>query len=274
MGNKAELGPDLETDSILKWVGIGMILLIVAALLGITLHRGGDEGEAEGVDSDATAVAVVGQEKEAVKALVRDYLATETKTERLEFVRRREVVGPLMDQYYAEIEPFPLKALWESDPQPRSIEGYTFWTVTVTTPEGDENLLVEQLDDSFKVDWETQVGWNPMPPREYLRERPAGDLDFRVKASPDDYYNGRFADQGKWLVVKLRFLQSSEVIFGYIERTSPDYHDLFRLVDQGDKDAPVPLILTLEWPGGELAEGQLPQVQIKKLVSGHWLILE
>jgi hypothetical protein len=47
-GAKTEVGADLETDSIVKWVGVGIILLIVAALVGITLRRGHNDDEEAG----------------------------------------------------------------------------------------------------------------------------------------------------------------------------------------------------------------------------------
>ena len=267
----AQSASDIETDSILKWVGVGIMMLMIAAVIGITLHRGGGGKDDEG-PKGLTPAQILDQERDAVREIVRDYMATGSIAERLRLVRRVEAVGPLMEKFYAEYDLYPLKVWSYEQVEPVSVDGVPFWRVVINTPEGREELRVEQLQRGFKVDWETHVGLNPMRPDDYLRKKPEGELDFRVFVSPDDYYNGVFSDQDKYLVAKLEFANSGAILFGYIERNSPGFSEFLELVDGG---AAVPMILTLEWPGGARgADAQLPQVHIRRMVAGRWLILD
>ena len=273
---KGESAAQIETDSILKWVGIGLILLLVAAAIGLTLHKGNKDRAGESA-AEPTAAELVALEEEAVKQAVRDYLASGSIEDRLKLVRRAELVRGLMENYYSEIDMYPLVA-WDCRVLKRSFGGIPFWSVVVNTPEGIEQLFVEQRGDEFKVDWETHVGLNPIEPVQYLRDRPPGVLDFRVYVSAvRDYYNlGSFANQEeKYLVAKLEFANSRKVVFGYIEKTSPDFTTFLDLVNSA-RGKPAQLVLGLEWPATEDqgAEDQHPQVHIRKLVARQWLIVD
>jgi hypothetical protein len=270
-GGKDDKMSETETDAILKWIGLVILILVIAGIVGVTLHnRAGVELQEE--SSGPSAAEKANQERELAKQIIGDYMAAADVSSRLKYVRRPETVKPLMEKYYLKNDIYPLK-VWNYDQvEPRSIDGWPFWYAVVSTPEGREIVLLEKIGDSFKVDWETHVGLNPMRPEDYLEERPAGKLDFRVYVSLDSYYNGPFADTEKYSSMKLEFANSGVVIFGYMEKTSPDYTKFFKLVDEG---AQVPLILSLEWPeGSEANQGRLPQVRIHGLVSARWLVVD
>jgi hypothetical protein len=109
-----------------------------------------------------------------------------------------------------------------------------------------------------------------MTPDDFVGERPKGEIDFRVYASPDDYYNGSFDDREKFLPAKLEFANSAVSLVGYIDKRSPDYT---RFLDLVDRQKQVPLILSLEWPPSGSA-GNPPQVRIKRVVAERWLLLD
>jgi hypothetical protein len=199
-------------------------------------------------------------------------LQTATVQSRLSYVRRPQAVEPLMEKYYDKHGIYPLTVLNFDRVEARSIDGRPFWYAVASTPESSEIVLLEKVGDEFKVDWETHVGLNPISPDEYVEKRPSGKMEFRVYVSPDDYYNGPFADSEKYLSAKLEFANSSVVLFGYLEKKSPDYTKFLKLVDQAKR---VALILSLEWPEPAADKSsRLSQVHIRELVAERWLFLD
>ena len=261
-----------ETDSILKWVGVGILVLVVAAIAGVTMFKKPGAEPGDDTPPEVTPAALVGQERDLAKEAVKAYMGSSTLSARLKHVRRPETVAPLMEAYFGENELYPLK-IWNFEQvEPRSIEGRPFWYAVVNTPEGREIVLLEKTSEGFKIDWETHVGLNPMVPEDYVRERPEGEKQFRVYVSPDEYYNGPFSDPEKYLSAKLEFANSGVTIFGYIEKISPDHSRFLKLVDRGEQ---VPLILSLEWPqGSEEDSRRLPQIHIRSLVAERWVLLD
>ncbi|MGI9242538.1 MAG: hypothetical protein ACR2RV_17200, partial [Verrucomicrobiales bacterium] len=178
----------------------------------------------------------------------------------------------LMEKHYAgrEMNPLEIWSYEHIDPHPN--DDVPFWYVVVHSPESREILLLEKTRDGFRVDWETHVGHNPLPPDAYVRERPAGKMNFRVYVSPDDYYAGKFDERGKLLSAKLEFANSSVNLVGYIERQSPDFSRFLKLVDQRKQ---VPMILSLEWPTDDgVGVSNPPQVKICELVAERWVIID
>ena len=275
-GEGRKLAPG-ETDSILKWVGLGILCLVMAAVGGVVLRKDRPAAVVETPElADESGLgAELAAEREQIKQIVAAYIGANTLEEKLKHVRRREAVEPQMREFYSKHELYPLKIWNYESVEPRSIRGWPFWQAEVVTPEGKETLIVEPVGDGFKIDWETHVGWNPMSTDEYLQARPREKMEFRVTVSGDDYYNGPFADSDTYYSAKLEFPDSSELIFGYIELNSPDFTKLFDLIGGGKK---VPLLLALEWPEGagdsNRAPGGLPQLKIAELVDTDWLIFE
>lgn len=268
-----------ETDSLIKWIGLVIVVLGIAALIGVISQRRSRAAEAADTAAAAEAAdapASLGQverDRDRAKALVRAYLGAPTVAARSDYVRRPEQVAPLMHQYYANRRPAPLEVLEFGPVEPHTIEGRPFWIAvakTPTKPEQGEILLLEKMDSGFKVDWETHVGYNPMSPEQYVEQRPAGKLDFRVYVSRDDYYNGGFEDSDKYLAAKLEFANSSVNLVGYIDKRSRDFSRFLSLVDLKNQ---VPLILALEWPAGDPG-GDPPQVRIQGLTAERWLLLD
>jgi len=271
-GKKKDLRDDVETlaetDSIFKWVGIAIFLIAIATIVGISLRKGKDDVE-ETNQIQLSAAEIYERDKKMVSDLAKEYLATTTLPDRLGLVRRTNIVQPFMEAYYSENEIYGLKVLNEEKAEPRwSIGGRPFWDVVVNTPEGKEMLIIEQDGQDFKVDWETHVGLNPMSPEDYVADRPTEAMEFRVFVTPDDYFNGAFSDKDKYLVAKIGFPNSNQVVFGYIDTTTPEISRFRELVD-GKRD--VKLFLKLQWPE-ETAENALPQVHIRELVMDRWLL--
>jgi hypothetical protein len=265
-----------ETDSLIKWIGVVIVALGIAAIIGVISQRRGRAtvaAEATAIPDVPAIIEQVERDRDRAKAVVRAYLGAPTVAARSEYVRRPEQVAPLMQQYYAERRPAPLEVLEFGPVDPQPLEGRAFWIAVAKTPakpERGEILLLEKVDSGFKVDWETHVGYNPMSPERYVKQRPAGKLDFRVYVSRDDYYNGDFDDSRKYLAAKLEFADSPVNLVGYIDKRSRDFSRFLNLVDLKKQ---VPLILTLEWPAGDPG-GDPPQVRIQGLAAESWLLLD
>ncbi|MFT4547544.1 MAG: hypothetical protein ACI8XO_003069 [Verrucomicrobiales bacterium] len=262
---------EAEADSIIKWVGLGIMLLVVGGIIGVTLHnrKAGDPP-----DESLSAIEEMSADRAHIKEVVKNYMEAKDPSARLAYVRRPDDVWPLMERYYEDNEIYVSKVNSFKLVEPLTIESMPFWSAVAEGSEGPEKLLLEKVGGDFKIDWETHVGFNPMRPEDFLKERPSGKHEFRVYVSPGNFYNPPFADS-KYQSAELGFPNSGVQIDGYIEKASEDHSSfltmVFREEATGQPKALVPLILELEWP--EETSG-LPQVKINKLVSEHWLVIE
>jgi len=260
-----------ETDSLIKWIGLAIMVVVVAAAVAlVTNWRPGASVEtAQPVEPSAAELLEL--DRQEVRSIAKQYLASSTVIGRLKHVRHAERVAPLMKAYDASRGLLPLETRSFDRVEPYPIDGLPFWYAVVNTPDSREILLLEKTDEGFMVDWETHVGHNPVSPDAYVRERPRGRLEFRVYVSPDDYYAGLFHDRGNFLAARLEFAESKVYLIGYIERKSADFSRFLKLVDQRKQ---VPLILSLEWPTDDgVGMSTPPQVKIEGLVAERWVIV-
>ncbi|MGI9244756.1 MAG: hypothetical protein ACR2RV_28390, partial [Verrucomicrobiales bacterium] len=88
-----------ETDSLIKWIGLAIIVIVVAAIGGLVFSQRAKEPAEQSAAS--TASDLLELDRREVKSLVKKYLATATVPDRLKFVRRAEHVAPLMEKHYA-----------------------------------------------------------------------------------------------------------------------------------------------------------------------------
>ncbi len=116
------------------------------------------------------------------------------------------------------------------------------------------------------LDWETAVGYRPMPLDEFKFSKPREGVEFRVKVKPADYYNFQFSDKEKYTCVELSYPGDAEFkLFGYIE-TGSDWSE--RLLTQLSSGKGPSLIVKLKYPEGEIRDDK--QVLIESIIEDTW----
>ncbi len=260
-----------ETDSLIKWIGLAIMVVVVAAAVALVANwrPGASLETAQPVGPSAAELLEL--DRQEVRSIAKQYLASSTVIGRLKHVRHAERVAPLMKAYYASRGLLRSKRMSCDRVEPYPIDGLPFWYAVVNTPDSREILLLEKTDEGFMVDWETHVGHNPMSPDAYVRERPRGRSEFRVYVSPDDYYAGR----SMTAEIFSQLSSSSPTVRCTSSATSSgslaDFSRFLKLVDQRKQ---VPLILSLDWPTDDgVGMSNPPQVKIESLVAERWVIL-
>jgi len=165
---------------------------------------------------------------------VRGYLAADSVPTMLPFIRHPDRVALLMGDYYKSHRKRGSKFQGIELQRVVSVGAGSFAYVMVATESGaSRHLLLEQIDaTTFKVDWECDVFYQPMPWREYLLKRPVRPMDMRVKVESDCFYGFAFRDAKRYQCYKLTSLDSDDYLFGYVERGSQVAKRIEELVSQ------------------------------------------
>ena len=177
---------------------------------------------------------------------VKGYLAAGSVDDMLAFVRHSERVGPLMDEYYKTHKRW--RRRFDRFEHIRAVSMGTksiVYVMAETKMGSKKNLFLEQLDDgSYRVDWESDVIYQPMPWQEYLTKRPLAPLDMRVKVQTDDFYGFAFRDSERYQCYKLTTVGSDDYLFGYVEigsRVALQMEDLLERLRTSEKATEVEL---------------------------------
>ena len=133
---------------------------------------------------------------------------------------------------------------------------------------GDRIFLVEQTRDSFKLDWETASGYQPMSLAEFRSTRPTDPVPFRVKFKPSDYYNFQFNDRDRYRAVEVSYPGIRDFSFvGYIDLSQPWAAGIVTQLDNGIAPS---AIAELEFPEGPVQDAE--QLVISKIIQLSWLL--
>jgi len=207
-------------------------------------------------------------EEAAAAAIVNGFLAAKTVEDRLPFVRHPEQVEPLMREWYASEE----KTIEWGDGvillrDKRVDQGrYLIRLAIEFVGIGSRIFVVEQAADSFKLDWETAVGYQVKPLAEFKAERPITAVEFRVKMKPSDYYNYAFSNRDRFRAVELSYPgQGDFKLTGYIDLNHDWAAPLIQRLDDGEAPS---LIVHLRYPSGELEDDS--QVEVVEVVADSW----
>lgn len=240
-----------------------------------------------------------------VESLAEKYLGAKTVEEKSAYVRSPKRVRPLMEDYYARTDleivkvtevldiesiglhtnPFnPLslgsisldRIIREKDLRDRvSLDKRPFFRLLVRSEDGGKiQLFVEQTpDDQLLFDWESEVSYLPMEPEDYLRQKPAKPMEFRVYARLDTFHSYEFRDTEKYLPLKLTFRDSDEYLFGYVDRRRMDPEDLKYFTEYMERDISQPkaLLLRLRFSHGTK---ERRSVLVEEVVSPYWVRLD
>lgn len=262
------------------FVLIGMA--IVAAVVWSLANLKESEVQAHSIRSETESVLAREEMEEAearelierIENTLRIYFDTTSVDMLARLVRHPERVKPLMVEYYARhpLAQSPMRSLRVLQPLTLGNRG-NFWMGSVMLADGRLVNLVIEIDAEGmpRIDWETQVCYQPMPWDDFARQRPTGrSMDFRVYAERDNFYSHEFADPEKWLCFRLTALESDETLFGYAAAGS----ETARLLTDATTHNPhgrTSLTLRLAIPPGLQSRRG---VVIEKVVCERWLLID
>ncbi len=133
-------------------------------------------------------------------------------------------------------------------------------------------LPIVDVHGEKKVDWGVLVGHSQLSLKDYLASPPATAFAVRARAEIVDYYNEPFADETRWLCVRLGDVFDENAVFGYIERRSPTAVNL--VAECPDSRSPIaqrqhPITVILKKP----ADQRFPnQALIREVHSWSWYL--
>lgn len=220
-----------------------------------------DREEQEQAEAEATV--------DRIMACLRTYLSAPNLESLLPVVRHPERVRPLMESWHQShaLKPTKLESL--NLLQPLTLENRgSYWLVSCTTADGNKRrLLLEESDGGMvRVDWESDVCFQPMDWDQYCREKPGGSFDFRVRISEDKYFSHEFSDSERWACYQLRTLQGDQVLYGYVNVQSPAGQQI-RALQQANSGKEISVILRISRP----IDLKSPRgVVIERLMSPRW----
>lgn len=257
------------------------ILLVVLALgAGAWSLRSMKHGEAkaeqvnevvrEKVQEDEKADADASNLVAAVEIAVKGYLAADSIEGILPFIRDPERVRPLIEETWAASPRQPLRFIRLGGFQPAMLGSKPFWVVQAEVKDGPPlHLALEQTGEfEVKVDWESQVCYQPMSWDRFAIERPAGkSMEFRVSAVRDTHFSHEFFDQGSWSCFRLSAKDSEQHVFGYAPTDSEATKALNSSCARS-RSGIATVILSLRAP----EDGTSPRgVIIEKMVEPRWV---
>ena len=237
----------------------GLILCGIGIWAAVTLFKAQPVIEATKLEKRELLVERENKHKENKKILlsmeesVRGYLAADSIETLLPFVRHQDRVKPLMAEYYSQRKLQPVEFLRFNRIRSMGLENLPFVYGKVSlTDGGSRNLLIEELEDgAFRVDWESDVCYQPMPWSQYITQRPKNAMNMRVKITPDTFYAYEFKDESRFQCYKITTRNSDEHLFGYVIKNSQTAREINKLLLKsrqygGGKNEP--MILRLSFP--------------------------
>ena len=254
---------------ILGLVVLGVTLLLIPkgdSLVQEKVARLAAEREAEAKSLQEAAVLM-----EHIEGVVSSYLKAATVEEKLRYVRHRERVRPLMEEYYAE-RPLVSRGYERVTAfYPIGVENEPFLFMQVRGGDGNlVALLLEQVgEDEVQVDWETDVAYQPMPVSEFLEKRPEEAMTFRLFAKLDMFYAYEFEDAKRYQSLMLTERDSDTYLFGYVERGS-EVHEKVMEILSGDPKRKEPVLLKVRFLPDSRATRS---VLIEEVVAQRWALV-
>ena len=204
--------------------------------------------------------------------VVRQFLTADGLEAKAAFVRRAGEVKPLMQKWYLTHSSKPMIGEATSNFR-KALVGNTY-LVFLEMRLGQELtsrfFAVEHIPgakpedlSTYRVDWETSVGYQPIELYDYRAKQPTEPVNFRVLVKPDSYFNYAFEDREQWVCYQLLYPGEEDFeIFGYVPKGSNLAADMEKQLFLEAN-----LILEVQYPQPAISRDQ---VIIKKIIHPSW----
>ena len=203
-----------------------------------------------------------------VEVVVEKFLNAASIEEAALHVRSPEVTVPRMHQWYKD-EPWRVLGVQDIAVNDRlSIKGDIVFLLVRLNDYSLRGIALEKDGSVYKVDWESWVAWSSMPWKELFEKKPEEPIEVRVTCSRDYYYNRFFSDETKWQVFKLNHPLEGKVLYGYVDKHSPE---LMKAMNRVDSRVSASMILKIRFPKDSIANNQ---VEIVEYIENGWVRLE
>ena len=267
----------LSLWSPLNWISALVFLVFLVAGLSLTpwwtRDRETSAPDSAAVSREEPTATELGMKLESkidrAHQTIRDFLRAQTVEGKRPFVRHPERVFPLMINWYSshdhhgwEVTEFEMMATTTINLRP-------FWVSLVFVDGGPpQTVMLEDTAEGLKVDWEAFVGYSRMSIADFIENRPEVSVDFRVYATPSDYFLGGY-DESEFACLKLECRNQSEALYGYVDRTSSFAAEILGATYGQVRK---PLQVSLEFPDSGEVDGYAQNaVAIRGLVSMNWI---
>ena len=274
-------GDDAKTFKFpIGWIVLaGAVMMIILSISAFMIANGTRQSKATAViNSD-----LLQKEKQQTKTLelalqstIRSYLSADNLEDKLRVSRNPERVRSMMQHYYKNHSFECLRF-----DHIGSINFTSFWNrpfvlLMARSSDGKGKFMtVEQTQkNTFKVDWETDVYYQPMLWSDFLKQRPTSSLNMRILVQPDNHYAYQFRDETQYECFRLISRNKKFSAYGYAKRGSPVWQDLRRFFSLRRKSnlEGEPLILQIRFPEKNLALPDDKGIIIEKFISNQWLL--
>ncbi|MCB1225688.1 MAG: hypothetical protein KDK99_07770 [Verrucomicrobiales bacterium] len=175
----------------------------------------------------ATQVEVLPLESAAAdlaraEELLDRYFRTEEWEDRVALVWNPTRVRPLMENYYvSQMASDPVRGALVARGRFR-VNGMEIlhFSFSSTRPLGSMEIACRRMpgSDAWGLDWESYVGYGERSWAQLKSERPTEPILMRVFVRLGDYYNYEFADDQKYLCVRMLSEDGQDLVHAYTER--------------------------------------------------------
>ncbi|MDB4652883.1 hypothetical protein OAE39_01265 [Akkermansiaceae bacterium] len=241
------------------------------ASLAIGISHGQVKPDPESPDAQRKIEAIVdGYKKfdlQAVEKVVESFLKAGTVTERAKYVRDPKRVVPLMKKHYGS-EIIKAEGLEKFKKEMGSYIENLLSSYVVTEDFTEAAIVVERItgkSNTYRVDWESWVGYCEMTVEEMKKARPEDPVMVRALLKRDSYFNYVFSDDEIWDSYNLVFKGQEESLAGYAKADSDPGKQLKEILKN---DGHVPIILKISYPKNARSP---KQVEIIEIISEGWL---
>ncbi|MGJ8697250.1 MAG: hypothetical protein ACSHYF_13110 [Verrucomicrobiaceae bacterium] len=276
------------------WMVVGVVSLLAVAAIGVgvyfvktspakarvvsaagpTLLQQAQEEIAMGSEAtprapeDDTARELVEEfdkfDLEATEEAVKGFLNAATITEKAKWIRDKERVKPLMENYYGseDIEPERLRNF---DKSQVTYRGNLLSSYVQLNDFSSKPIAILKVKDEYFVDWESWVGYCEVPANKMILLKPKGEVLMRAYVTSQKYYNYGFSDDRKWYSVKLFFQDQDRSLWAYAEKNSQLTERLIRTLSSRSE---IPMVVSVRYPEGGRADDQ---VILTRVYTDGWI---
>jgi transposase-like protein len=260
----------LERSSLLGF--LFLVLTVLAVFLMLMIDRPSTIITVTEPQTRPAAALMLRDELNLEKSydVVKKFLAEDHWIRRLQYVRDRERVAPLVKDYYTRN---PDEAVTNVLPMAGMI-GTDQVSVAVECP-GDERVyyfnLCVQSEEAAKsihthlIDWESSTMYQVPNIRRFIAIKPRTPTKLWLKATSADYHNRQFADAKVWDCYSLNFPGMVETFFGFVKADSRSGIDL-KIATMRSSESPV--IIIARYPD-EILDPLM--VEINEVIATEWL---
>lgn len=203
-----------------------------------------------------------------IENAVKGFMTSGSIQERLTFARDPERVKPLMEKYYGN-EEFEPEGFEEFNRSRIRYSGNFFTSFVRVGDFSSAPIAVERFEDgdnsSYRVDWESWVGYCEMSAEDLIRAKPTEPKLLRIILRQGSYYNYEYSDERVWAAYRLGFRNNDRTLLAYARRDSKEGEVLAELFR--DEEG-LPYTLKIRYPENARSGDQ---VEIVELLAEGWI---